>query len=142
MSEKYDLTTKIEINKHKMGEKTIEGICIGETLNGEISLTPYSDINCRGLWLEIGYNERGNGTPHESRLLQTMFYQGQLKKDLPVNHRFSFVIPPNGPITYKGTYVNFIWYIRVRIDIPFWFDKREEKEFTVLPKIQKYDDQD
>jgi hypothetical protein len=135
MAEKYSLKVNFVMPRHEIQGTTLTGVQPGETLEGEALLTTYEDINCRGVWLEIGYHDRGSGTPNDNRLFQTMFYEGKLQANKPLTHLFRFTIPETGPVSYEGQIVKIEWYVRIRIDIPFWFDKREEFPFNVIPTL-------
>ncbi|MDQ7822587.1 MAG: hypothetical protein RDV48_07295 [Candidatus Eremiobacteraeota bacterium] len=136
MAGSYELRVKIDEKYHRLGDIEVSGTPCGGSFEGDIVLIPSEDVNCRGLWLEIGYKEGGMGTPHDQQMVQEMFFHGNLIRNNPVEKHFAFKVPREGPVTYKGSYAKFEWYVRVRIDIPFWFDKREEREFTVLPRLK------
>jgi hypothetical protein len=135
MAEKYKIEVNLDLPRHQAGDRTLTGIQPGGRLEGEMILTPYEDVNCRGVWLEIGYNEGGFGSPHEERMVEAKIFEGNLKKNVPVAHQIIFQVPENAPMSYHGEYVKIEWYVRARIDIPLWFDKREEFHFNVIPKL-------
>jgi len=135
MAKKYSLEVNFSLPRYEVGEVTLTGVQLGHQLEGEVMLISGEDINCRGIWMEIGYHERGNGTPQEGRLEQIMIFKGNLLKGKPFVHRILFDVPPTAPMTYSGEYIKYIWFVRIRIDIPFWFDKREEFEFAVIPRL-------
>lgn len=135
MPDKYDLTVNFALSNYEVRGVSLNGIMPGQILEGEALLNPYEDVNCRGLWLEIGYWDRGRGTPHENRLVQDMFYQGNLQRNQAISHRIQFQIPDRGPVTYAGENVNIDWFVRIRVDIPMWFDKRYEYPFNVIPRF-------
>ncbi|MBI2267407.1 MAG: hypothetical protein HYU64_19945 [Armatimonadetes bacterium] len=138
MAKKYDLTISLEnLEELVLNGKRVEGICLGSQLQGTVHFTAVENVNARGLHLEIGYNEHGNGTPCEHQLIDTMFFKDDLVAGQPMEHRFVFPIPDDGPVTYHGKYVNFDWFVRIRVDIPFWPDKREKFPFIVLPRIRR-----
>ncbi|MCD4782694.1 MAG: hypothetical protein K8T10_02570 [Candidatus Eremiobacteraeota bacterium] len=135
MAKKYELEVNFALPQHIIRGMTLEGVQPGGMLEGEIILTPFEEVNCRGVWLEIGYREGGNGTPYEDRLLETMICKGRLHANESFSHHLLYQLPDNVPISYTGDYVKIEWYIRIRIDIPFWFDTREEFPFRVIPRI-------
>lgn len=132
---KYDIKFLINPQKYNIAGNIIEGTPVGQDITGKILLNPYIDIKCRGLWLEIGYREHGNGTPYENRLFNEKFYDGPLTKYSQIEKPFKFTIPSSGPITYNGHYVKIDWFVRLRIDIPIWPDPREQLNFKVIPAI-------
>lgn len=137
---KYSLEVNFIIPRYEVRGITIEGVQQGQTLEGEVILKPYVDMNCRGVWMEIGYMERGQGSHEENRMLENMIFEGSLQQNRPLSHHILFKIPENAPPTYKGEIVEIAWFVRIRIDIPFWFDKREEFEFMVIPRFAKIKD--
>lgn len=54
-------------------------------------------------------------------------------KDAKINGNlpFEYVVPVNAPPTYNGQALKSKWFVKVKIDIPFWFDKNIEKEVVV-----------
>lgn len=135
MADKYDLQVNFALPKYTVRGITLEGVMPGETLEGEILLKPFEDVKCRGLWLEIGFWDRGQGTPNENRLLETKIHEGDLRKNQPFSYHLQFEIGPGAPPTYLGQSVKIEWFVRVRVDVPLWFDKRHEFFFNVLPHI-------
>ena len=133
MSKKYDLNVNFILPRYQIKEHSLQGIQLGGTLEGEVVMVPFEDVNCRGVWVEIGYHGRGKGSPYTNKLSEKMVYQGKLVQNQPVSHQILFTIPYDSPVTYQGDYVTIDWYVQVRIDIPFWFDVREEFPFRVLP---------
>jgi hypothetical protein len=140
MADNYSLTVTVNEHVHTLGNTKLTGTSVGDELSFHIRLEPHEDIKCSGVWLEIGYHEGGNGSLHDERLVQKMFYTGELRRFNVIDQDFLYDIPSEGPISYAGTYVKFNWYIRIRIDIPLWFDPREEREFRVLPRIMESED--
>jgi len=141
MGNKYNLEVNFATPQYVVRGMTLEGVQPGGILEGEIILTPFEKINCRGVWLEIGYEEKGQGTPAGEMFLQIMIYKGELQANESFSHHLVYQLPPNAPITYMGDYVQIHWYVRIRIDIPFWFDIREEFPFRVIPRILKSRDE-
>lgn len=141
MGERYELKINLVIPRYQIRGITLEGLQPGESLEGEVILTPREEINCRGVWLEIGWFDRGKGTSHENRLMEAMFFQGKLKAGETLAHRITFAIPKEAPVSYAGQLVTVEWYVRVRIDIPFWFDIREERYFRVIPHLVRERDE-
>lgn len=135
MAEKYRLEVNLIQPQYHVDNVTVEGIQIGDNLEGEVILSVMENVNCRGVWIEIGYHDRGSGTPNENRLIQTMIFEGELRRNQNYSHHILFQIPERGPTSYQGKLVKIEWFVRIRIDIPYWFDKRKEFYFNVLPKF-------
>lgn len=135
MAKNYEAKVNFIIPRHEVGGRTLVGVQPGETLQGELILESKEDINCRGVWIEIECKETGNGTNSYTRVHESKIFEGALRKDEQISHQISFQIPLGMPLTYAGQYVRFQWVVRLRIDIPLWFDPREEFEFTVLPRL-------
>lgn len=77
MGDQYDLQVKLDVPSYSLKGTNIKGVQIGNYLLGEIIFTPFKDIKCRGVHLEIGYWDTGNGTPHENRLFEGMIFEGK-----------------------------------------------------------------
>jgi hypothetical protein len=133
MADKYSIAVNFALPRYNIKGRTLEGVFPGEKLDGEIVLKSLCDINCRGVWLEIGYIEKGNGSPHEERMVEVMFHKGTLAKNQIITQGLNFHIPDNAPVSYKGKYFEILWFVRARVDIPMWFDDRKEFHFNVLP---------
>ena len=137
MADKYKLEVNFAIPNYEIHGTTVEGVQPGERLEGEVLFHPFEDVNCRGVFIEIGHHEKGRGTPYENRLVQSMIFEGSLRRNQPFSHHILFQIPDSVPPSYSGEYVTIEWFVRIRLDIPFWFDKREEFPFKVIPKLVK-----
>lgn len=133
MNRKYDLSVNLITPQYHIKGQDLRGIMVGDRLEGEVVLIPFEDVNCRGVWMEVGYKANGKGTPHTEKLFENMIFQGKLTREQPLAHHIQFDVPANAPVSYAGGYVRIEWYVQIRIDIPFWFDIREEFPFRVLP---------
>lgn len=133
MSNKYDLSVNLIMPQYQVKGQDLKGVQVGGRLEGEVVLVPFEEVNCRGVWLEIGYNAKGKGTPHTEKLFENMIFQGKLSREQPLAYQITFDIPAKAPVSYAGEYVRIEWFVQIRIDIPFWFDIREEFPFRVLP---------
>lgn len=130
-----DFDFQVTLNEREiesLGEAYV-GFHPGDDVEGTFRFTPGKSYNnCRGLQLEAGFKEHGQGSGSEHRLVDERVYEGPLTAGRMVERSFRFKLPGDGPITYAGHNVNFTWFVRIRIDIPMWFDKREEHHFRVL----------
>lgn len=137
MADKYKLDVNFYLPRYNVRGKTLKGLQPGGTLEADIELTAYEEVKIRGIWLVIGWGEKGRGTPSEHRLVEEMIYHGSLFPRDRFDHHVNFRIPENANVTYCGNYVTVEWFIRIRLDVPFWFDKRENFPFMVLPRMYR-----
>lgn len=110
----------------------------GATREFNLTLQTSEDINCRGIRCWIGCRLHGRGTSEYAVLSKDVpVHQGVLRAGQTLNLPLSVQIPPTGPVTYAGRYVNFEWLIRVNLDIPLWWDRHVEVPFVVTPQLMQ-----
>lgn len=137
MPNKYYANVKFKQTACQICGNSLNGVQPGDTLNADILINPREDVDCRGVWIEIALMETGHGSPYEKRLQNIEIHKGAMRRGEPIPHSISFQVPKRLPPTYHGDYVKFRWIIRIRIDVPLWFDDRDEYEFIVIPRIVK-----
>jgi hypothetical protein len=108
----------------------------GGALNGEVLIQVPSDVNARAVLLEVSCNVHGRGTGEQVEALpEHRVYEGDLHAGQELRVPFEARISVAGPCTYQGRYIKMDWAVRVRLDVPLWFDKRYEFPFTVVPRV-------
>lgn len=132
---KYDIYVHLQLPEYKTGIYTLKGVPPGGKLKGYLQVTPNEHFNCRRIWGEFGYYDKGVGTPNENRLESVILHEGEMLKGSTIKEGFSFQAPLIGPVSYEGEYVKIVWFLRIRVDIPFWFDDRREYNFKVIPRV-------
>lgn len=135
MARHYDIQVNIELPEYRIAGQTVRGYALGDTAEVSVRLVPRQTIKCRGIWLEFGYREHGQGSTWEHLLINEMVFTRSLQHGAEWTHLFTQELPSEGPVSYAGKYVNYTWFVRYRIDIPIWPDHREEFPFTVLPNL-------
>ncbi len=111
-------------------------VAAGETREFNLTLRSLEDINCRGVRCWIGCRSRARGAEEEVVVSKdVLVHQGALRAGQTLNLPLSVRIPPSGPVTYAGHYVNFEWIVRVSLDIPLWWDRQVEVPFVVAPRL-------
>ncbi len=109
----------------------------GQTLTGELTLRVPHDVNARGVLLEVSCKVHGRGTDEKvAAIEESKIYEGDLRAGQDLQVPFEAHISGAGPCTYHGRYIKMDWAVRVRIDVPMWFDKRYEFPFTVVPRVR------
>ncbi len=106
---------------------------LGETISGAVHIKPEEIGRAKEIVL---YFE--NRIEYPNPCTKNFSKWGRCEKSFPSNEAkvngnltFEYTIPKNAPQTYNGQALRSRWFVKVKIDIPFWFDKNIEKEVIV-----------
>ncbi len=118
----------------KNGELTPQGrrFAPNEIIEGTIQVMPDNNLNCRHLYVRLGWHTEGRGDKDSAVIAEMDLYQGTLDAGLPTYHDFNLKLPL-GPWSYAGHYVNIIWQIMVNIDVPRAMDPNVTERFILAP---------
>ncbi len=109
-------------------------ISAGSTRKLRLTVRTSADIKCRGAWYEVRCRVHGQGTEEKVAALEERpLHEGSLGKGQILRRTVDVTIPPTGPPSFKGRYVNCEWVVRVRIDMPGWRDRCIDAPFLVTP---------
>ena len=110
-------------------------MAVGETRRFRLWVQTNEALNGRGVLCWVGCRIHGSGTDEEITLhAEQTIHEGALNPGQPVSFPIEVSVPGSGPVSYVGRYVKLEWVVRVRIDIPLWFDKRMYVPFIVTPR--------
>lgn len=116
----------------------------GETLSGVVRLRLDKQTKIRGIYLHTSGVETTAVTVHRGKQTMTYHdynhiidYKGTLAGpgEIPAgayDYRFNAAIPPNALPTYTGRNVTILYAVNVDVDIPFWLDAKQKREFPVF----------
>lgn len=104
----------------------------GELVTGKVNVRVNKDVNCRGLLISGYWKTHGRGNRDDGNYDETNVFSGEMQAGQ--SYEFPFEITaPSGPLTYRGKLINVDHYVRVRVDIPWAIDPKQEDEFILLP---------
>lgn len=95
---------------------------VGETVRGIVHVEVDQECPCEGLI--VGPRWRTHGRGHRARGGQKpqVLFQG---KWLPGTYEYPFELTlPRGPLTYRGHYLDVIWYVFARAEVPWSVDPK------------------
>lgn len=107
----------------------------------QIDIMPKSDANLRKIEVEFFCQEtaisRGSTDSYYYKKvfndLRIPFNETKLKKGQPLTVREHFSLPKLSTPTILAANHRVQWFVRVRLDVPWWPDTRRENEIKVLP---------
>lgn len=112
---------------------------VGERIHGEVQIRVNSEFRSNGVILERYWRTHGRGnTERGEREKQRLDEGGQWAAGDLMTFPFEFPAP-QGPATYRGTYLNIDHYIQVRVDVPWSFDPKLEEEFLLVDHGPSYE---
>lgn len=120
-----------------------ENLIMEESFECKVDIIPKSDASLRKIEIEMFCQETAitrstTNTYYRRNVfsdLRIPVKETQLRKGQPVQYRETFKLPNfSTPTIYVlNHYVE--WFVRVRLDVPWWPDTRQEKSFLVHPFI-------
>ena len=102
---------------------------MGDTVKGVVYVDVDKECRCDGLvigkfWATHGRGNRNSGGGENLELFKGVWNAGLY------SYPFEFTLE-DGPLTYRGNYINIDWYLKARADIPWAFDPSDSKEFII-----------
>ena len=102
----------------------------GETVRGEIEVRTDEDVRCDGLTVELRWKTHGKGNSVHGDPVEVELFQGDWRAGAIQRYPFAIELP-KGPFTYHGHYLNVVWEVRARADVPWAIDPKAEREIAV-----------
>ena len=130
---------RAEVQIELQGEHEWDGPMIvppGATISGEVDIMPTQDIKCNHLLIQLKWYTEGKGDLDEQVIDQMDIRQGVLPAGNRISESFTFNLPDQ-PWSYSGHYVNVIWAVAVKIDIPLARDVNYSYPFVMTPDEAK-----
>ena len=127
--------SRSEIRVELDGDQEQDGLMIyppGSTISGRVEIMPRRDIACDHLLLQLKWQTQGKGDRDEQIIDQRDIYQGVLTGGIRITEDFTFTLPVQ-PWSYAGHYINIVWAIEVKIDIPLAKDVNYSQPFIMAP---------
>ena len=123
------ITINFEFDK---GESIFE---VGDTVSGTAIITANQDTVCNKIVIQMRWQTHGRGNRTAGKWIKETVQVSHNNLDANQTERvpFSFQLP-EGPLTYRGNYLNVDWYLKAIVDARGPFDPSYEEEIIVLPK--------
>ncbi len=104
----------------------------GELIEGLVEIFPETMMRCRAVDISVLWYTEGKGRRDEG-IVQSWHYDvEQIGPGQSFSEGFSATLP-SAPWSYAGHFINIVWVIHVKIDIPMSADMNREARFLVLP---------
>lgn len=116
-------------------ETTSAGLRVspGQEVHGTVTVVPDKDIKVRHVYLRLSWHTEGRGDRDSGQALELDLFQGEMMGGLPAYYEFSLTTP-EAPWSYSGYYVNIVWELDVKVDIPFSSDITGKMRFVLSPE--------
>jgi hypothetical protein len=133
MAPKQD--TRADVRFVLEGEVERDGLMVyppGATVTGRFELMPNRDLECRHLLLQLEWHTEGRGDRDGKVIEEADLFQGVLTAGVSIGEDFVFTLPDQ-PWSYAGHYVNIVWAVSIKIDIPRAKDVNASQPFIMTP---------
>lgn len=104
----------------------------GEQISGLVEIFPEETIRCQGVEISVQWYTEGKGRRNEGIAQSWRFDVNQLGPGQGFSEAFSCTLP-SAPWSYAGHFINIVWAVHVKIDIPLAPDVNRESRFLLLP---------
>lgn len=104
----------------------------GETISGSVEIDPHHPLRCQAVEIQLLWYTEGKGRRDEGLIAGERYEVRGIDPHEGFRERFDFTLP-SAPWSYAGHYINIVWVIHVKIDIPLATDLHREARFLLLP---------
>jgi hypothetical protein len=120
---------------------------IGDTVRCTVYVSVDKNVTCDALTITNMWKTHGKGNRDKETISEEELFKGEWQAG-EYTYSYSFELK-EGPLTYRGHYINIDRYIKVRADIPWAIDPKAEIEYIVekggespevFPEEDKYND--
>lgn len=129
------MATEFDINIHggydDLGVKYFRP---GETIQGNVTVIPDKDLDCRHLYIRLIWHTEGRGTRFLDKVEELDAYQGKLQQGMPRTFDYAFTLPRD-PWSHEGHYISVVWKIQAQIDLSWSKDPTGVKAFVLTPRV-------
>jgi hypothetical protein len=107
----------------------------GTSLTGRVDLMLDGDINCRSLEVWVEWHTHGRGDRDTGKFQPLVLHEGKLLRSSSSYFPFTLALP-HEPWSYAGHYINILWLVMAKIDIPRASDINAEVPFVLRPALK------
>lgn len=104
----------------------------GEKITGTLHVLADANVKCKGLEITSGWKTHGRGNIARETSETVTVFEGEWTAGQKESYRFELEVA-DWPPSYHGSYINVDHYIDARAKIPWAFDPKASKEFTMRP---------
>jgi hypothetical protein len=104
----------------------------GSVLEGTVTLTPQTDLNCSGVKIRLEWHTEGRGDRDRKTVEEIVAFQGVLPGGQLVVLPFRFVLPSQ-PWSYSGFYINILWELVADVDLPLAINPKSRHPILLRP---------
>lgn len=110
LMKKYHIEFNWDAGCYNIFNNIHKGVCLGNNLKGRVFITPISDINARGIWLELFCIIRSSRNSEVYSAVKEQLFEGKLLKGGKIVLDINQKVPYYVPISYKGESFSIKWY--------------------------------
>ena len=107
-------------------------VVLGDTFRGWVSWTSEKDVTPRKVSLIVGWHTEGRGSTAQDDVVTCEHECGPVSEGQTIEMPFEVTIPHDVPVSFDGELIRLIWSLKVRVDLPWAFDLKADREFRVL----------
>jgi hypothetical protein len=104
----------------------------GDQIEGSVEIFPDNPIRCQAVEVAVKWYTEGKGRRDEGIVESQRFDVRQIDPGQGFSEQFRVTLPST-PWSYAGHFINIIWAVHVKIDIPMAPDFNHEVRFLLLP---------
>ena len=105
----------------------------GATVEGAVTVTPQSDIQCNGIKIRLEWHTEGRGDRDRKVVDEMIAFQGVLPGGQPAVLAFRLTLPDQ-PWSYTGHYINILWEIVADVDLPLAINPKSRYPILLRPR--------
>jgi hypothetical protein len=104
----------------------------GGTISGRVEILPQTDLTADHVLIQLEWHTEGRGDRDGQVAEAKDIYQGVLTAGVAISEDFAFTLPQE-PWSFAGHYINIVWSVNVKIDIPRAKDVNVNQPFILTP---------
>ncbi len=104
----------------------------GSILEGTITISSQSDLNCTGIKVRAEWHTEGRGDRDQQKADERVVFQGVLPCRQPAVFGFRLTLPDQ-PWSYSGHYINIVWDLVADVDLPLAINPKSRLPILLRP---------
>ena len=102
-------------------------------ISGIVEIIPRENMECRAILIQLKWFTCGRGEMDEEIVSEKKFHPAGLIAEMSMRESFSFMLPAK-PWSFHGHYIDLVWAIAVKIELPFRTDVETIQVFVMSPE--------
>jgi hypothetical protein len=119
------------------GEDYVNSWPVGGVITGRVRYAHHEEVEAGTARVDLRVHTEGRGDRDEQTGASVLLHEGGLSGGRGYEWPFELRVPPDGPISYSGRYINLIWNVRAVVHIRRAHSTTEQP-VQILPN---YDDE-